>query len=191
MIFGLVVMLGGWIAFYYNVDNLVTLVWEEPSAADYDWGWVHSIVHFFWNVVHVLLWIILAAVTVVLSLALFMLAAAPFNDIISEQTEGILGTWEPRPFSLGFLIRDLAQTVLLELTRLGIKAAWLIPLLIISFIIPVVGQLFYVVFGGYLLAKFLGWTMWTGPWPDAGTRGASASGSPSRIGGPSSASARR
>ena len=45
---------------------------------------------------------------------------------------------------------------MLELARLGVKAAWLIPLLIVSYIIPVVGQIFYIVFGGYLLVKFLG-----------------------------------
>lgn len=164
MLIGLVIMVVGWNLFYRFNDDIVALFWAEPLAEDWDWEWVWWLVHAGWQIVHFLLFVILAAATVVISLLLFMLMAAPFNDIMSEQVEGILGTWEPRPFSVGFLLRDLGHTILLELARLGIKAAWLLPLLVLSYVIPVVGQIFYIVFGGYLLAKFLGmdyvdWTL--------------------------------
>jgi CysZ protein len=85
-----------------------------------------------------------------------MIAAAPLSDFISERVEGILGTWTPRPFSVRFLLRDLGSTVLLELRRALIKLAWLLPLFLVSLFVPVVGQVAYIVLGGYLLAKFLG-----------------------------------
>lgn len=156
MFLGLVIMVAGWNLFYHFNEEIVAWFWGEPLSQDWDWQWAWWLAHAAWQIVHVLIFIILAAITVVVSLLLFMLIAAPFNDVMSEQVEGILGTWEPRPFSVGFLLRDLGHTILLELARLGVKAAWLIPLLIVSNIIPVVGQVFYIVFGGYLLAKFLG-----------------------------------
>ncbi len=156
MLIGLTILVGGWFLFGETVDTVVAWIWAEPLSSEYDWQWVWGIVHFAWNAIHVLAWIILAMANVVVSLAVFMLCASPFNDIISERVEGIIGTWTPRPFSIGFLLRDLGHTILLELSRLGLKIAWLLPLLIVSTIIPVIGQIFYLVFGGYLLAKFLG-----------------------------------
>lgn len=151
MLLGLLIMIGGWLFFAYSVDAIVSWVWPEPSVDDW-WG----IKHFLWSVVHAVAWLILAAASLVTSFLVFMLAAAPFNDLISERVEGILGTWEARPFDLRFLLKDLGHTVLLELARLGVKAAWLLPLFVIGQLIPVVGQAVYIGFGGYLLAKFLG-----------------------------------
>jgi len=156
MAIGLIVMVAGWNLFYRFNDDIVAWLWAEPLSRDWDWQWAWWLAHAGWRIVHVLLFAILAFATVVVSLLVFMLAAAPFNDLMSEQVEGILGTWEPRPFSVGFLLRDLGHSLVLELARLGVKAAWLVPLLVVSSVIPVVGQLFYIVFGGYLLAKFRG-----------------------------------
>ena len=82
--------------------------------------------------------------------------AAPFGDYLSERVEGILGTWTPRDFSFGFILRDLGQTIKLELLRFGIKLAWLAPLFLVSVLIPIIGHLLYVLLGGYLLSKFIG-----------------------------------
>jgi CysZ protein len=98
----------------------------------------------------------LALATTVIAVVLFSLFAAPFSDLISERVETILGTWTPRPFSLRFIVTDLGQTLKLELRRVAIKAVWLIPLFILSLIIPMVGQAVYLLVGGYLLSKLTG-----------------------------------
>jgi len=147
MLFGIVLLVVGWIVFYYVVDDIVSLVWSEPE------NWF---LYALWRIVSFLLWIICAAGTALIAVVAMMIAAAPLSDFISERVEGILGTWTPRPFSVGFLLRDLGSTVLLELRRALIKLAWLLPLFVASLFIPVVGQIAYIVLGGYLLAKFLG-----------------------------------
>jgi CysZ protein len=147
MLFGVVVILAGWFVFAHVVDDIVSLVWSEPD------NWI---LHALWSFVSFLVWVICAAGTAVFAVICTMIAAAPLSDFISERVEGILGTWTPRPFSLRFLLRDLGSTLLLELRRALIKLAWLLPLVLVSLFIPVVGQVAYIVIGGYLLAKFLG-----------------------------------
>ncbi len=151
MLFSLLFIIGGWIFFGKTVDQVVAWFWAEPKPDDW-WGLASVL----WGVVAFLLWVTFAFVTLITAVFLFSLFAAPFSDLISERTEGILNTWDPRPFSWIFLFKDLWQTVLLEFVRMLVKIAWLLPLLILSWVIPVVGQLVYFVLGGYLLAKFIG-----------------------------------
>jgi CysZ protein len=159
MVLGALILVGGWIGFAYLANDVVAWLWAEPEQ-DAWWG----IKHCLWSALAVVVWAAFFFVTIVSSAAAFVVLVAPFNDFISEQTEGIIGSWEPRPISIRFLLADLVQTVAFELARLGLKAAWLIPLLILSWIIPVIGHLVYVGFGGYLLAKCFGmdyvdWTL--------------------------------
>ncbi|MFO8070335.1 MAG: EI24 domain-containing protein [Polyangia bacterium] len=159
MLLGALILVGGWIGFAYLADDVVAWLWAEPEQ-DAWWG----IKHCLWSALVVVVWVAFFFVTVVSSAAAFVVMVAPFNDFISEQTEGIIGSWEPRPLSIRFLLADLGHTVAFELARLGLKAAWLIPLLILSWIIPVIGHLVYIGFGGYLLAKYFGmdyvdWTL--------------------------------
>lgn len=147
MLFGILVLIAGWIVFGRVVDDIVALVWSEPEA------WY---LYALWKILSALLWVICAAGTAVVAVFCIMIAAAPVSDFISERVEGILGTWTPRPFSVRFLLRDLGSTVLLELRRALIKLAWLVPLFLASLFIPVVGQIAYIVVGGYILAKYLG-----------------------------------
>ena len=147
MFLGVLFMIGGIVVFACISDTIVAWVLDEPD------GWL---LHFLWGLVRFFVWLVLAAATVVSSVFVFMLVAAPFSDAISEKVEGIRGTWEARPFSIRFLLNDLSHTLLLESVRLGIKLAWLTPLFILSLLIPGAGQVIYVIVGGYLLAKFFG-----------------------------------
>ncbi|MDJ0763251.1 MAG: EI24 domain-containing protein [Myxococcota bacterium] len=151
MIFSFLFLIAGWILFATYAGRMVAYIWSEPDPEAW-WG----ILSFLWQAVSVLLWIILAIGAAVLTAILFTVFAAPFSDLISERVEGILGTWEPRPFSVKFLIADLGQTLRFELTRAGIKLAWLAPLFLLSLLVPVVGQALYIGLGGYLLSKFTG-----------------------------------
>jgi CysZ protein len=147
MLFGTLMLIAGWALFAHFVDDIVAFVWSEPE----NWA-----LHLLWKLASFLVWIVCAAGTALIAVVLMMIAAAPLSDVISERVEGILGSWTPRPFGLRFLLRDLGATLLLELRRALIKVAWLLPLFLASLLIPVIGQIAYMVIGGYLLAKFLG-----------------------------------
>jgi CysZ protein len=151
MLFSLLLILTGWILFGIYVNELIAWFWPEPSPDDW-WG----IAHFLWNSMSFILWIIVAMATAFLTFVMFSLFAAPFSDLISEQTESILGTWEARPFSLKFMLNDLFQSVRLELRRVSIKLLWLTPLFLLSLFVPGIGNFIYVILGGYLLSKFTG-----------------------------------
>jgi CysZ protein len=151
MLLAFLILAGGLVLFGFLADDVIGWFWAEPGAG----AWF-GLKHLSWRLLTGLLWLILAVANALLSVVLFSLLAAPFNDLLSERTEVILGTWEPRPFSLGFVLRDAGHTVLLEAARLGIKAAWLLPLFLVSLLIPVIGQVIYIVVGGCLLARFLG-----------------------------------
>jgi len=147
MVVGILLLITGFTVFSNLADDLVSLVWSAPENA---------FLHVLWSFVSFIVWAVCAAITAVAVAVITMIVAAPFSDIMSERVEGILGTWSPRPFSARFLLRDIGHTVALELRRALVKLAWLLPLFIVSLVVPVVGQLAYVGIGGYLLAKFLG-----------------------------------
>jgi len=151
MVLAFLLLAGGLVLFGYLADDIIGRFWAEPEP-----GTWFGLGRLLWRVVAGLLWLILAVAAVVSSVALFSVLAAPWNNLLSERTEIILGTWEPRRFSLGFLLRDAGHTVLLEAARLGIKIAWLLPLFLASLLVPVIGQAVYVVLGGWLLARLLG-----------------------------------
>jgi CysZ protein len=151
MMLAVLFVAGAWIGFWLTVDDIINWVWQEP-AADAWWG----VKHFLWSAAAFLLWIILAYVVAVSTVFLFSLLAAPFADFLSERVEGINGTWTLKAFSLKFLLNDLGQTVAFELMRFWLKLRWLVPLFIVSLLIPVVGHLVYVGWGGYILCKYTG-----------------------------------
>jgi CysZ protein len=147
MVVGVLLLICGFVVFANIADDLVSFVWSAPESA---------FLHVLWSIVSFTVWVVCAAITAVAVAAITMIVAAPFSDVMSERVEGMLGTWSPRPFSARFLLRDIGHTVALELLRALVKLAWLLPLFILSLIVPVIGQFAYVGIGGYLLAKFLG-----------------------------------
>jgi CysZ protein len=151
MILCLVFVVASWFLFWGVAEDIVQWVWSEPDTEAW-WG----IQHVLWRATSVILWATLAVITAISTVFLFSLFAAPFSDFLSESIEGIQGTWTPRPFSIGFLLKDLAATVYLELMRFGIKLMWLLPLFVLSFVVPVVGNFVYIFFGGYFLCKYTG-----------------------------------
>ena len=132
---------------YFHFFELLAHFFERPDT-------------FFWMIlwyIAVFIFSILSYGTVfLLSYMAFMIAAAPFSDIISEQVEGIEGTFAARPFSLKFVFKDTAQSLTLELVKVLRKLVWVIPLYLLSIIAPVVGQPVYFIFGGYKMAFMLG-----------------------------------
>jgi CysZ protein len=139
----------GWVAFSYRAEVLQS-VWAEPTGAG--WlamvgRWLHSFVE--WVVAFVM--IAVGAVAVALSTSLL---AAPFNDALSEAVERLQTGRGGPPLSLGRVLRDLRRTMGLELRKLAVFAAVMLPLLIVSFAMPVVGPLLYAVCAFFLTAMF-------------------------------------
>ncbi len=155
MLLAIGMVLGGWIYFGVSVGGWIDWLWSEPNPESF-WGIWHALWSFLTPVISVLLFIILAAAVAVFTVIIYSILAAPFSDFISEQAEGKLGTWDPRPFSFKFMMVDLWHTVKMELFRTGLKAMWLVPLLIANFVIPVVGPVLYTVLGTYILCKHTG-----------------------------------
>lgn len=160
MILAFLLIGGTWALFWHYSDDLVNWVWTEPSM-DAWWGMKHLL----WRLAAVAVFLAGVVVTAVSSTFLFSLLTASVNDLFSEKVEGILGTWAPRDFSIAFLLTDLAQTLKFELIRFAMKVAWLLPLFILSFIVPVAGHLVYLTVGGYFLCKYTG--MDYVDWPSA------------------------
>jgi uncharacterized protein involved in cysteine biosynthesis len=150
---GMVIAAGFGIA--HGVPRLVDGFWSEPSLEAW-WG----IKHFFWQWLEVPVTLLLGLVAVLGSLlatfALFSLLTAAFCDALSEKVEVLRGTFEARPFSWSFLMKDIWESLRLEISHLGFKLVWLLPLFVGSLLIPVIGQVLYVVGGGYILARRTG-----------------------------------
>ncbi len=112
-------------------------------------------------------WVVLSyAIQIVLVLALLLFAAvlfyilagiicAPFNEVLSQKTEQIFeGIKREEPFSLRVLTRDIAISLKNEIKRTIVMLALLLFLLIVFFI-PIVGKIFYLLFGNIVTMFFL------------------------------------
>ncbi len=112
-------------------------------------------------------WIVLSyAVQIVLVLALLIFGAVifyilagiicvPFNEVLSQRTEQICkGHRKDEPFSVRLLAKDIIISLKNEIMRTGIMLVLLLSLVVI-FIIPVVGKIFYLIFGNIATMFFL------------------------------------
>lgn len=124
-------------------DDAVALLWAAPSGEGFV-AMVLAVLHFLVRAAALLVGVGLAMVVCILAANLI---AAPFNDALSEALEQI-ETGHPSPgFSLARLVRDLGRTLRVELTKLLVYCAVMGPLLVISWLVPGVGQLLYLIFG--------------------------------------------
>jgi len=129
---------------------LVDLVWAEPVGE----GFWNSVVRFFHGFVEVLVALLGFVIGLVAVTFLSAIFAAPFNDALSEEVERLRTGRQGPPFSLTAVARDSVRTVVIEVAKLGIWAAVMLPLFIASFVVPVVGQIIYSVFGFFFTAAY-------------------------------------
>ena len=147
----LLIIGGGWVAFGIYASDLAGGIWSEPDS-ETAWG----ILSVLWQIFSVLLWLVLATATALVTFVLFSVIVAPFNDVLSEQVEILRGTWKARPFSWRFFVRDIGIMGIIELKKALIKLLWVAPLFVLSVFVPVFGQILYVVVGGYVLSRLVG-----------------------------------
>lgn len=132
-------------------DDLLALAWARPTGEAWYVGWL--LVPLWW-VVRVLMLLLLLLVGLVFVYMLSSLFAAPFNDLLSEEVELLYKGVEGPKFSWNRFLSGLALTLRLELGKQVIF--WLVmgPTFVLSLIIPVVGQIIYVVFGYFFTIVF-------------------------------------
>lgn len=146
-----------WLSVAYS-DDVTALIWS-PAPRDGATGWLIEVAH---GLLHALSFVIGLGLLVVVCVLVSTLLAAPFNDALSEAIEAHETGSPPPPFSVGRLLRDLGRTVRLELTKLAIYIAVMGPLLVVSWLVPGVGQVLYVLFGtlftsAYFAFDYIDW----------------------------------
>jgi len=133
-----------------HYDEAVELVWRTPQGQGFGEG-VLTVLHWLLSAFALLVGVGLAMLA---SVVLANLFAAPFNDALSEAIEELETGRPAPPFSFVRLLADLARTVRLELTKLLLYAAVMGPLLVVSWLLPGIGQLLYMVFAALFTALY-------------------------------------
>lgn len=129
--------------FYFYFDEIIGLIWQKPE------GWLLVL----WWVFKILMVPAMILIGYMVFFVVVGIVAAPFNDLLSEKAEEIAYGTEPKPFSIGYMMRGLGRTLLHELAKLGIYLAWMVPLLLVNFI-PAIGSIIFTGVGFWLTARF-------------------------------------
>lgn len=122
---------------YFGFDFYRELVLSRVPQGD---GWYWLILNYF---------LLVLAIVVVLVLIFFTFAAvgsllaSPFNDVLSEKTEVLIGgRVSEEPFALTRLLRDVRLTMVTEIKKISVFLLGMIALLMLHFL-PVLGSMFY------------------------------------------------
>ncbi len=139
----------------------VDAFWSEPAGESF-WD---SVLRFLHGFVEVLVAVLLLIVGLVVVTFLSPIFAAPFNDALSEEVERLATGREGPPFSWAAVARDAVRTVLIEMAKLGLWAVVMLPLFVLSLVLPVAGQIIYTIFGFFFTAAY--WSIDYVDWPAA------------------------
>jgi len=113
----------------------------------------------YWAALYWLLWVVAVLLTAVLVFFSFTavgnLLASPFNDLLSERTEEVLGgTENSEPFVIGQFLRDAWQTVLMEARKMWIFIVIMVFILPLN-LLPGIGNTLYTILAISLTLLFL------------------------------------
>jgi CysZ protein len=121
----------------------------------------------YWFLLNYLLWIIAILLTAVLVFFSFAvvgsLIASPFNDILSEKTEGILtDKHNEEPFSFTIFLQDARRTLFDESKKILLFVLAMALLLLLN-LVPGVGSLLYPILSAgltifFLIVEYTGYT---------------------------------
>ncbi len=140
-----------WASWHYS-DALVDSFWATPAGD----GWLDAMARFFHSVLAFLLSIVLWALSTMALVLLTSVIAAPFNGALSAAVERIATGREMGDDGIAALVRDVWRTVVLELTKLLIFLAVMVPLFILQWAVPGIGSVAYTVFSFVFTAWFWG-----------------------------------
>jgi CysZ protein len=140
----------GYAAFGWR-DGLVEALWASPGGD----GWLGSAA----RALHALFeWLVVGVLLVLGSAVVAMLAgvvAAPFNDALSEAVERFETGTPPPAFSFAALARDLGRSLRVELAKLGLYLALIVPLFVLSWSVPLLGPLLHSMVAAVLTVLYL------------------------------------
>jgi CysZ protein len=139
----------GWIAIDLHAD-VTDWLWTAPT----DSGWWASVERFAHRVLGWLVALVMLGLAVVVVALSSSVIAAPFNDALSEAVESAYFARQPLPFTVGRLARDMVRTVGLELLKLCLYAAVMLPLFAVGLAAPVVGPVLQAAVGFAVTALF-------------------------------------
>ena len=137
---------------WHYSDAVTNLVWEQPTGD----GWLNGLLMAVHNVVDVVVFVALLATSLFVLVSLSTAIAAPFNSALSAEVERIVTGRAPPNGTFGQAFRDVWRTIALELLKMTIYLGVMAPMFFCSFLIPVVGQVAYSVFGFLFTAFYFG-----------------------------------
>ncbi|MCS6797910.1 MAG: EI24 domain-containing protein [Myxococcota bacterium] len=149
---------GAWLA-WTRGDDIVQWLWTEPAGEGF-WAGAARLLH---GALTVLARLLLLLVALLVSVLLAPVLAAPFNDLLSEHVERLLRGRPGPPTTWRSVLRGLGRTVLLELVKVMLYLAIMIPLFVLSLLVPVLGQIVYSVFAFLFTAIY--WAIDYVDWP--------------------------
>jgi CysZ protein len=137
MLLTLLALIASVLLTFAYADELLALVWREPAPGS-GLRWLYGIAY---------------ALSLLLSLVLMVLvcvfgstiAAAPFNDLLSEALEERVTGQPAPPFVVARFLRELVRSMSLASLRLLIYAAVVGPLWLLSWLVPGLGHIVYLV----------------------------------------------
>ena len=128
---------------YYSGDMLSAL-WARPEP----WYLVTL-----WYVVMVFAFLLMIVAGYVAFFVIQTILSSPFNDILTERVEMLAIGKEPPPFTLARFTKSIAVTLVHTVVKLSIYVFFMVPLILIGWIIPVVGPVISSV-GGFIITAY-------------------------------------
>lgn len=165
LVTGLLLTLVGYFAFELGAELTATLL--APPTGE---GFLSSVGRFLYSAFEWMLALVLMAVGAVAVALLSSVIAAPFNDALSQEVERLQGGVEGPPLTLRHVIADVRRTVALELFKLVLYVAVMLPMFVLSLLVPGAGQVAYSAFGfgfsaSYFCLDYLDWPAARRGWP--------------------------
>ncbi|MCA9582848.1 MAG: EI24 domain-containing protein [Myxococcales bacterium] len=150
---------GIWLAFSWD-ESLLATVWSRPDGQEA--GWWPAMLRFLYGAAAFLIAVVLSVVALVAALLVANVLGAPFNDALGERVERQLLVETPEAVSPGVLL-DLVRSVRMELSKMALYAAVMVPLFLLSWLVPVVGQVLYAIVGFGFTTFYLAFDFVDGP----------------------------
>ena len=130
------------LGYYYN--DIMASLWDRPEA------WYLVVL---WYVVKVFVFLLMLMLGYVAFFVTQSILSSPFNDILTERVEMLAIGKEPPPFTLARFTKSIAVTLVHTVVKLSIYVFFMVPLILIGWIIPVVGPVISSV-GGFIITAY-------------------------------------
>ncbi len=140
---------GLYLSLHYH-EALTNMLWAEPEGEGF-WHALRVAAHW---LLEAIVFAASLVLTIVICSGASSIVAAPFNDALSEAIEQRETGKAPPPFSFARLTRDLLRTVRLESSKLALYVLVMAPMWVLSFLVPGIGQILYLVLGALFTATY-------------------------------------